>query len=191
MNAALLPLLAVTTLSNVDTTYVVDRFREVCVHGQARFTSGQIKEIAQKSMASDVRSYFSDISGHKYDDVKFYELALSAPAYLITWKRKPAPDYYTQGCAVVARDLPYIATWEKVLRVEFSSRDRARLLETEARRYRNEFPVPEEGKKIMIDRIYGGRFVSLQVAAMSKNETRDWQGTSAIKRSPLTERPKQ
>lgn len=191
MIAALLPFMAVTTLSDADTSYVVDRFRQVCILGQARFKAGEIKEVSQKSMASDVRSYFSGFSGPKYAEVKFYELTLSAPAYLITWKRKPTPDYYTQGCVVVARDLPYIATWEKVLRVEFSSRERGRLIETEARRYRNEFPLPEEGKKIMIDRIYGGRFISLQVAAMSDNETREWKGNSAIRRSPITESPKQ
>jgi hypothetical protein len=189
MIGAFLPLLAVSTLSDGDTTYVVDTFRQVCIEGKGRFSRGQIKEVTLKGMASDARWYFSDINGPKFSDVKFYELTLSTPSYLAVWKHKPVTDYYTEGCAVIARDLPYISAWEKVLKVQFSSRERARLLETEARRYRNEFPLPEEGKKLLLNRV--GRSVVLQVAAMSDNETREWKGSSAIRRSPITESPKQ
>ena len=175
---------AASTLSVADTSYVVDKFRQACMQGQTSFASGQIKEIEAKSMGSDVRSYYSGATGARY-----YEIALSEPAYLVFWKRKPSGYYYTQGCAVITRNLPYIKAWELVLRVQFSSRERARLLQTEAEGYAVDFPLPEEGRKITIDRIYGGRFVSLQVSSTSTPETREWKKSSSIRRSPLAGSP--
>jgi hypothetical protein len=180
VSAFLLSLAAVLTLSNEDTVFLVDKFRQACMHGEASFQKGQVKEIVKTSLKTDVRRSYGRIEG-----ARFYEIALSSPAYLVTWEHKPKGTYYTRGCALIARDLPYVNAWEKVLNVQFSSRERGRLLEAEARLFQNEFPLPEEGKKITIDRLFGGRFVSLQVSAMSDFETHDWKNSPAVKRSPL------
>jgi hypothetical protein len=184
MMAALLLSLAsaVPTLSDTETDYFVEKFRAACMQGRVSFPLGQIREIPVKSLVSDIRPYYGHIPGARY-----YELKMSVPAYLVTWERKPAGTYYTRGCAMMARDLPYIKTWEKALNTRFSPRDRSRILEMETRNYIVELPLPEEGKKIAIDRVTGGRYVALQVSAMSNYENRDWKATPSVQRSPINQ----
>ncbi len=186
MSALVLSLVAATSLSDGDTNFLIDRFRQASIRGQAIFQKEEIRVVENSALATDVRRSYGRVQG-----AKFYEIRFSSPAYLVTWDRKPKGTYYTQGCALVARDLPYIDSLEKVLNVQFSSRERGKLREVENRALFNEFPLPEEGKKITLDRLYGGRFVALQVSAMSQFETRDWKNSPAVKNSPLPEGPKQ
>ncbi|WP_415643511.1 hypothetical protein [Sphingomonas antarctica] len=173
--------ISASDLPDAEVDYVVSRFREACMHGQATFGPGQVKAIQPKDLHSDVRWSYGHI-----DDAKYYQLTLSKPAYLVVWDHKPQGEYYTKGCAVVAQGLPFAPTWEKVLNTRFSATQRSRFIEVETRYGQVEFPLPEEGKKLYVGRI--GTFVKLQVATMSKEETGDWKLRQSIKRNPVNSR---
>ena len=161
--------------------YLVERFRQACMRGEARFDAGQVSSIKVGDLKGDVRRSYGHIKNARY-----YVLKLSVPAYLVTWERKPSGYYYTRGCAVIAQDLPLLKTWEKVLKTTFSPKERSRLIEVDTRIGLIEYPLPEEGSKLSIKRVYGGDFVAMQVSAMSKLETKDWKGMDMFRseRSP-------
>jgi hypothetical protein len=186
MSALALSLLAAATnWTAEEVESIVTKFRQACMQGQVTFARGQVRPVEPKSLPSEVRRYCGRIA-----NARFYEMQLARPSYLISWERKPAGTYYTRGCAVVAPDLPLFPTWEKVLKAQFTPRERTRLMELERRMGIIEFPLPEEGNKVSIDRVFGGRFVALQVSAMSKYETREWKSMPFYKPEKTAESPK-
>jgi hypothetical protein len=158
----------VTPMPAAEVDYVVEKFREACMRGKAKFDRGQIKPIAIKELYPDVRYFYS--IAHQ----QTYQLTLSRPAYLVTFTQKPGRGYYPKGCAIIARDLPFVETWEKVLKTKFTPEQGRRLVETDTHVGLVEYPLPEEKMKLSIQRL-AGPYVALQVSQMGEQETRDWK----------------
>jgi hypothetical protein len=155
---------------------VIAKFREACMQGRAKFAPGEIRALEASELPSDLRRSYGRIR-----NARFYEMRLSRVSYLINWERKPSGTYYTRGCAVAASGLPFMRTWEKVLKTEFTSREEMQLREVYRTTGLIEFPLPEEGSKLSLDRIFGGRFIAVQVSAMSKYETNEWKTMWSLK----------
>jgi hypothetical protein len=158
--------------------YLVETFRSACMRGSATFKVGEVQKIAWKNLDPNVNWYY----GYEKSQ-QIYKLNRSQAAYLITFDQKPGGYYYSKVCAVVARGLPFLSTWERVLKVRFTE-DASRKLVTNGRTDFIELPVPEEGMKLSIRRLWGP-FVTLQASTMSKAETREWSNSRAIKASPI------
>ncbi len=174
----------VQPLPAAEVEYVLDVFRSACMKGAVTFKSGQATKITHRDLHPDISWYFKPDKTQQ-----IYRLNVSKPAYLITFDQKPGRYFYTKVCTVAVRDIPLMPTWEKLLKVSFPTQLKRDMNTGSPRSTYIEFPIPEEGKKLHIAQVYG-RFVAMQMSSMSEAETREWNSSRVIKKSPISKAEK-
>lgn len=174
----------VTEMPIVEQQFVIDTFRSACLSGSAKFKAGEVTKVSRKEVDGNVRWY---LYGAKAN-TQIYRLNLSRPAYLIATDQKPGGYYYTKICRIIVRDMPLLPTWEKILKVSFTAQQKHDMIGDPNRAY-IEFPIPEERVKLNIRQL-PDQFISVQMSTMSEAETRDWQASRSIRKSPISKAEK-